>query len=235
MNPKRLVLLVEGSGDVAAAPVLLSRLLKEYHAFEPVFDAVFLDNYQPFRVGDYGSIKKNDFGEWRRLLLAAVKSRKNVGGCILLLDGDSPLLVEDKPFCAARAATLLAAEARKVGAGVQFSLAVIFACMEFESWLISGAESLVGQTLSDGRPGIRTVPQTIPENPETAPRDAKGWFRQIMTMGYKPTRDQAELTRLVDLNAVRNQKLRSFQHLESAIQRMVVAIRHDKHVVVPEC
>ena len=34
MTPKRLVLLVEGQGDVEAAPILLGRLLNEYGAFQ---------------------------------------------------------------------------------------------------------------------------------------------------------------------------------------------------------
>jgi hypothetical protein len=239
MSPKRLVLLVEGQGEVDAAPVLVDRLLKEYHAAKPVFDVVCLDR-KPFLVGEFSKIRRNrkdrrihDFGEWRRLLQAAVTSRRNVGGCILLLDGDSPISVEGHEFCAARAAKILAAEAQKVGAGTLFSLAVVFACMEFESWLIAGVKSLENQSLADGRPGIRMLPREFPENPEMAPRDAKGWFRRIMAMGYKPTRDQAELTRLVDLNVIRNGNLRSFRRLESAIDQLVTAIRSGNHTVTP--
>ena len=82
MSPKRLVLLVEGQGDVEAAPVLVDRLLKEYHAAEPVFDVVCLDR-QPLRVGEFAKIRRNrtqrgvhDFGEWRRFLQMAVTTRK---------------------------------------------------------------------------------------------------------------------------------------------------------------
>jgi len=231
MSPKRLVLLVEGQGDAQAAPVLVERLLKEYAAF----DVVFLDSLPPFRVGDYSKIKKNDFGEWRRLLRAATATRKNVGGCILLLDGDSPIEIEGKPFCAAKAARILVAEGEKVGAGKLFSLAVVFACMEFESWLIAGVESLQNRRLADGRQGIQNLPQSIPSDPETAPRGAKEWFRSVMATGYNPTRDQAELTRLVDLNVVRNRNPRSFRHLESAIQHIVAAIRSGNHVITPAC
>jgi len=59
MEPKRLVLLVEGQGEVEAAPVLVGRLLEERSAF----DAIFLDPY-PFRVGGYSSVVKHNFGEW---------------------------------------------------------------------------------------------------------------------------------------------------------------------------
>jgi hypothetical protein len=241
MNPKRLVLLVEGQGDVEAAPVLVDRLLREYDAAEPVFDIIYLDQ-KPLRVGEFAKIRRNrtqrgvhDFAEWRRLLQVAMTTRKNVGGCILLLDGDSPVQLEEKPFCAARAARILAAEAKKVGAGACFSLAVVFACMEFESWLIAGIESLQDRLFANDRRGVGKLAIPIPRDPETAPRDAKGWFRKVMTMGYEPPRDQAELTHLVDLKAVRERNLRSFRHLESAVKQMVTAIRSGKHVVSPNC
>ncbi len=227
MTPKRLVLLVEGQGDVEAAPVLLKRLLGEYHAFDIVFP-----DPAPFRVGEYGRISRNDFGEWRRFLEAAAK-RRDLGGCLLLLDGDSPLKVEGQAFCAARAARRLAEEARKVGAGAVFSVAIVFACMEFESWLIAGAQSLAGKSFLDGRKGLPDMTEQIPADPETAPRDAKGWFRARIKSGYSPTRDQKELTELVDLGVIRQVGMRSFQRLESALGQLVAAIRSGQHVVTP--
>lgn len=240
MSPKRLVLLVEGEGDVDAVRVLVKRLLSEYSAF----DAVSLDE-KPLRIGGYSKIRRSkqfsksrehDFGEWRRHLQNALK-RPNVGGCILLLDGDSPVQVEGEPFCAMRAARLLASEARKVGAGKLFSVAIVFVCMEFESWLIAGIESLLGKPFSDGRNGMPSVlPKNVqvPANPELAPRDAKGWLRRVMATGYGATRDQAELARLVDLSAIRGRKeIRSFRRMESAIGEIVAAIRSGNHVATP--
>jgi hypothetical protein len=206
MTPKRLVLLVEGQGDVEAAPVFLKRLLDEYSAFDVVFP-----DPAPFRVGEYSKICKNDFGEWRRFLQAAAK-RKNLGGCLLLLDGDGRMGPGTRqPFCSMRAARHLAEEARKVGGGSLFSVAIVFACMEFESWLIAGAKSLAGRQFSDGRTEIPDKIEDIPCDPESAPRDAKGWFRSVMKSGYSPTRDQAELSLLVDLSLVRQQGMRSFR------------------------
>ena len=227
MTPKRLVLLVEGQGDVEAAPILLSRLLHEYGAF----DAVFLDP-DPFRVGEFAKISKDEFCKWRRFLQAAAK-RKSLGGCLLLLDGDSGVKVDAKPFCATRAARRLAEEARKVGAGSLFSVAIVFACMEFESWLIASAGSLVGKRFSDGRSEFPETIGEVPRDPESAPRGAKEWFRRVMKTGYSPTRDQAELTRLVDLNLIRQQGMRSFRRLESAIKELVGAIRPGEHAVTP--
>jgi hypothetical protein len=229
---KRLVLLVEGDGDAAAAPILVKRLLSEYAAF----DAVILDA-ATLRVGEYSKISKNGFSEWLRFLGVAAK-RKDCAGCILLLDGDSGTRVDGQPFCAMRAARQLADAARKVGGGSQFSVAIVFACMEFESWLIAGAGSLVGKSFSDGRKVIAGMCSEMPSAPESAPRDAKGWFRRIMGAGgYKPTRDQAELARLVDLSAIRSHEpeMRSFRRLESALRQLVGAICSGNHLVTPSC
>jgi len=227
MTPKRLVLLVEGQGDVEAAPVLLGRLLNEYGAF----DLVFVDP-APLRVGAYSNISREEFGKWRRYLLAAAK-RQDVGGCLLLLDGDSPIKVDGAPFCAMRAARRLADEARRVGAGRLFSVAIVFACMEYESWLIAGVQSLAGKQFADGSNAIPDQIKEVPRDPESAPRDAKGWLDGVMKTRYKPTRDQAELTRLVDLGVIRRHKMRSFRRLESAVQGLVRALRCGEHAVTP--
>jgi len=228
MMPRRLVLLVEGDGDVEAAPILLRRLLDEYQAF----DAVFPDP-KPLRVGEYSKVIKDNFKDWRRYLQVAAK-RRDVGGCLLLLDGDSRTPVEGQAFCAARAARLLAKEARQVGAGSVFSVAIVFACMEFESWLIAGAESLAGRSFADSGRSFPDVFQRTPQNPEIGPRDAKGWLRsQVRPPGYSPARDQAELTRLVDLNLVRQKPMRSFRRLESAVRELVGAVRSGRPIVTP--
>ena len=243
MEPRRLVLLVEGHGEVAAAPVLVDRLLKSYHANKPVFDALYLDK-TPLRVGGYpvirssgksAKVREQNFDEWRRFLRLAVTSRRNVGGCLLLLDGDCETTLPDQKFCAMQAAYLLAEEAEKVGAGKLFSLAIVFACLEFESWLVAGAESLVNKKLSDERLAIKSLIESIPPDPEIAPRDAKRWFAKTMPMGYSPTRDQAELTRLVDLDAIRARNMRSFRRLEAALNQLTSAIRSGEHIITPTC
>jgi hypothetical protein len=132
-----------------------------------------------------------------------------------------------------RAARRLADEARKVGGGSLFSVAIVFACMEFESWLIAGVKSLAGARFSDGRSELPETIGEVPANPESAPRDAKGWLARNMKTGYSPTRDQAELTRLVDLNLIRQQETRSFRRLESAVKQLVSAIRSGEHTVTP--
>lgn len=120
----------------------------------------------------------------------------------------------------------------QVGAGTTFSVAVVFARQEFESWLIAGIASLRGQALPDGR--LIDSDAKAPEGDlELSPRDAKGWLGTIVEGGYKPTRDQAALTRLVDLDAIRAGGLRSFRRLDSAVSTLLEAIRSNRPTASP--
>jgi hypothetical protein len=209
---------------------LINRLIREYSAH----DAIYLETVKekPLRVGEYSKISKDDFAEWKRYLQIAAK-RKNCGGCLLLLDGDSAAKIEKQPFCAMRAGRLLAEEAKKVGAGKMFSTAIVFACMEFESWMIPSANAFVNADFSNQRKEITELVKDIPDIPERSPRNAKGWFREIMHSGYKPTRDQADLAKLADINQIRSANMRSFQRLESAIEEIIKAFREGQHIVSP--
>jgi len=203
---KRMVLFVEGEGEAEAVPKLVKRLLTEQNAW----DAVSLDE-QTFRVGGVNRLVKDKYREWKRKLAASLK-RRNVGAVLLILDGDVKQF-EGDVFCSAKVARSLASEAASVGGGVTFSVAVVFARQEYESWLIAGIDSLAGQRLPDGR--LIAKDAKAPQGDlEVTPRDAKGWFSAVIEGGYKPTRDQAALTDLLDLQAVRERKLRSFQRLE---------------------
>lgn len=226
MTPKRLVLFVEGEGDREAVPVLVRRLLTELKAW----DSVFLDP-RPFEVGSLGKLVKKDCRNWIRWLQAAAK-RGSLGGVLLLLDGDEDR-VAGKLFCAAEAARMLAREARQARAGELFSVAAVFACQEFESWLIAGVESLAGEKFSDGRPGVTGGTTPPAQDLELTPRDAKRWLSRVIQSGYNPPRDQAALTELVDLDLIRSRPMRSFRRLESAIQELVTAARSDTPVATP--
>src|SRR5260370_35058196 len=222
---KRIVLFVEGEGESDAVPRLIKRLLSEQNAW----DAVNLDP-DPFRVGEVNKLVKDGNREWKRKLAACLK-RRNIGGVLLVLDGDVKN-VGTKVFCAAEMAKALAGEAAAVGGGAKFSVAVVFARQEFESWLIAGVESCAGKRLPDGRliaPNAKAPVGNLEENP----RNAKGWFDKVVEGGYKPTRDQAAVTELVALDAIRDRKLRSFNRLESALAELVSAIRNNKYLCSP--
>lgn len=186
MNKKRIVLFVEGEGEANAVPQLVKRLLTELNAW----DAVALDEH-PFRVGHINKLAKDDYREWKRKLSASLK-RPNVGGVLLILDGDIKT-VGGSPFCAVAVARSLAEIARGVGGGSTFSVATVFARQEYESWLIASIESFAGKTFPDGR--LAPVHAAVLEGDlEENPRDAKGWLNKAIDGGYKPTRDQATLT-----------------------------------------
>ena len=176
----RLVLFVEGDGETDAVPALVKRLLAQ----KGDWSDVLLDD-KPFRVGSVDKLVKDDFHNWKRYLGASLK-RSNVGGVLLILDGDIAKL-GGKAFCAADAARSLARAATGVGAGQTFSVAVVFARQEYETWLIAGIASLAGKHLPDGR-RIHSNAKAPPGDLEAGPRDAKGWLRTIVDGGYKPAR-----------------------------------------------
>lgn len=221
---KEIVPFVEGEGDEGAAQALLSKLLQERSIYD-----VFVG--PAFRAGDASKLAKNNFEKWQRLLGAARK-RPNCEAVILLLDGDVKL--QGMPsFCAANAAKIFAEKAREVGAGRILSVAVIFACKEFESWLIAGVESLAGKKLPDGRAGIKQGVAPPDGDLENEPRNAKGWLRENSQCGYKEPVDQAIFTRMLDWDLVRKRPMRSFARLEHALKEVVVAIQTGKHISTP--
>jgi hypothetical protein len=222
---RRLILFVEGEGEADAVPTLVRRLLTE----QGDWHNLLLDD-NPFHVGQVNKLVKHDFREWKRKLGASLK-RPSVGGVLLILDGDVEK-VGGNEFCAATVARSLASAAMQVGAGKKFSVAVVFARQEYETWLIAGVSSLAGRGLPDGRL-IRSNAEAPEGDLEASPRDAKGWLDNIIEGGYKPTRDQAALTRLVGLEVIRARKLRSFRRLESAVSSLLEAIRHDRPIVSP--
>lgn len=226
MALKRLVLLVEGEGDVKAAPILVGRLISDLNGW----DCIFLDP-APMRVGCVTDLCGTHSSEWARWLRLAVR-RKDLGGVLLLLDGDVPL-VGQSSFCPRDAGIDLAARARPLADAGKFSVACVFAMQEYESWLIAGVESLAGQPMPSGFEGVRAG-VTAPPNVEIGPRNAKGWLSQHMAEGYSPTHDQAPLTSMVDLDTIRQRNLRSFRRLEQSIARLIEAIRTGQHIVSPE-
>ena len=223
---KRLVLFVEGEGDESAVPVIVRRVLRELDAW----DCLFLDP-RPFKVGEVNRLFKEDYHNWLRWLGAAAK-RRDIGAILLVLDGDSRK-VGGQEFCAAKVARKLALASARARGGELFSVATVFACQEFESWLIAGVESLAGERLKDGRVGVKAGTQPPETNLELSPRDAKRWLSRAMESGYSAAKDQAELTAMVDLSLIRNRPMRSFVRLESALSTIVQAIQDDSHVVSP--
>jgi hypothetical protein len=214
---KRLVLLVEGEGDVQAVPSLVGQLLAQLP--DDCQGQLFLDN-APMRIGGLHQITGKRQGDLARHLGNAAK-RPNLGAALLILDGDADR-VAGQPFCAVEAARALAQQATKAGAGARFSFAAVFLRQEYESLLLAVADQLPGL-----KPGV-----ALPPAPEESPRDAKGWLHENLADGYNPTDRQLDLTRAVtDWTPVR--LLRCFQRLEHALTELAGAVATGQHLVSP--
>lgn len=220
---KRLVLIGEGHGEVSALPVLARRLLQQSDPNR----LLFVDNEVVRAREAKGLVKfdqqtsQRDSREWvRRVSIAA--RRSNLGGILAVFDGDAQRFPagSGEAFCAATAAKSMALAASAAGAGQIFSLAVVFACVEYETWLIAGAQSLAGKRFKDGRP---VLPAELRLPPDALEAHGKRWL-ETHCPGYRPTRDQRVLTELVDLDVVRAMKVRSFARLEHAIDQILRAV-----------
>ncbi|MGD0088648.1 MAG: DUF4276 family protein [Planctomycetota bacterium] len=224
------MLLVEGHGDVAAVPVLVKRLFTESGSWQ----SVGLDPHV-IRAGEIRKLlstpRDRQETEWERFLRVAAQ-RPGTGGVLLLVDGDADKVAGQK-FCAAIVAQRLSALAKNAGGGTRFSVASVFACQEFESWLIAGIGSVAGKRLPDGRAGVRPGVANSDINQGLAKRGAKEWLGERMESGYKETLDQAPLTQIVSLDAIRERNLRSFRRFENALRQLVIAISSGSHIVSP--
>ena len=229
---KRLVLLGEGRGDAEALPVLVRKLLSGRGTERPFFvDPNVIRKCSATDMVKWNKgEQKADYAKWRdRVELA--RRRSNLGGVLAVMDGDMETFPagSGSPFCPATAAKALTAEAAGIGAGQTFSLVVVFACAEYETWLVAGAESLAGRKLADGR-------LALSPNVEFPSRDhesrGKRWL-QKHCHGYRETRDQSVLTEMLDLAVVRAKNLRSFTRLDHALDQLLQAEAAGSFIATP--
>jgi hypothetical protein len=227
---KRLVLLGEGQGDVGGLPVLIGKLLHDKCGeARPLYidkDVIRAHNADALVKWNKDQ-NQEDYSQWFKYLRLAARDRRDLCGVLAVIDGDSKTFPAGKktPFCAVTAAKTLALAAKEVGAGATFSLAVVFACVEYETWLVAGA----------GKPPIAGTEVLFPGKsfPGGDPEShGKGWIERNMK-SYRPTRDQARLTELLDLDVVRAKRLRSFGRLENAMDQLLKAVQTGNHIVTP--
>jgi hypothetical protein len=214
---KRLAFLVEGQGDFHAVPNLVGTLASQHPDF---FTHLFIDD-KPFIIGGPEQFSGRKQSEWNRYLKLA-KTRPKLGAVLAVFDGDNHKF-EGDPFCATTAARVLAERARAEGAGVQFSLAVVFLRQEYESLLIAAGRQ------------ITELPSEIelPGAPEDAPRGAKEWWAKHLPGGYDATRDQRRLTNAVADWQLVSSANRSLRRLLSALSQLTVAVSTDEPVSTP--
>lgn len=101
-----------------------------------------------------------------------------------------------------------------------FPTAVVLFYKEYETLFLAGAGGMAGREVRDRHNRVLTViPAAVTAHPSPEhPRDAKGWVRSNLVMGYKPTLFQASLTRMLDLGVMGSSALSSYRRLVSGLR-----------------
>jgi hypothetical protein len=218
----RIIPFVEGQGDVSSIPILIRRVLQD--KMPETLEASPIHISRPWRVGHVHKISGNNSNGWTRYLTAA--ATQGASAVLLVLDGDNL-----PGGCPVQVAQSLAEVAKLCGAGKTFSVAVVFAMQEIESWFIADSPALLVRQARKKTGRLADI--VIPNDLEKSPRDAKRWLSERMTDGYIPTIHQAEFARSVNLNAIRAHSMRSFRRFEGAIEELFKAVHAGSHVVSP--
>ena len=217
MAQGQLILMLEGESEYKSVPRLVNRMILppslrmtgSPHVLHGVSNLAYCQNGQWRLVGNEQKTK------W----LSYFRGIRNAY-VLVLLDGDGK---EDsgKRFCVRDAACFLTRSAQEAGAGKIFSLAVVFARQEFESWLLAGCESLYSN-LSE-----RDIAAL-----EDAPRDAKKKIRDIKQGRYKEIFDQPEFVKQLDIDLL-SSRMRSFRRFEHALSQLAEAAETGRHICTP--
>lgn len=168
-------LIVEGEGEIAAAPVLIRRVAERL--------GLVVQVQRPFRV-TRGKLVKSK--ELQRAVEAVARLAGPGAPILILLDADDD--------CVKELSARMLAEAQATRN--DRSLAVVLANREFEAWFLAALDSLRGQ---------RSIPADAewPGDPENV-RDAKRAISQLTAPAtYSPTVDQAALASQMDLDQAR--------------------------------
>jgi hypothetical protein len=193
---KRLVVVVEGEGDEAAVPRLLSRTLDlaGEHGW-------FVDTKRTLKVGGLPAFRKH-FDRYARLLRL-----QPADALLVLLD------LEDG--CPVREAQSLAADVRALS--FPYPVAVVLAHREYEAWFLASLPSIASavESLPDGA--------EYEDDPE-ARRGCKERLTALMPPGraYKETLDQPAFTSVLDFDLAA-ERCRSFQRLVHAVDQLTTA------------
>ena len=207
-NPS-IVIIIEGYGEVNAAPGLVWRILHER-----------LYRFDISRLGAKRANGKPDLlKRLEKFLIYAVID--NFDAVIVLLDAE-----DDCPF-----QEVVNLVDRAVALNLSIPVAVVYAKSEYETWFISSLSEDRGE-------GIRAhlnIDQSInaPENVEGI-RGAKEWIERYMPSDqrYKETADQEPLTHHIHLDIVYSRS-RSFRRLCHAVEELVKAMDNSMRTVTP--
>ena len=199
--------IVEGHGEAdppypgrdPAATVLAAKLLDHVGCWQ------WFPARRPWRLRSCG-----DFYPRTDNLLQAIEAHRQYEDCAAVM-----VLFDLEDDCPREIALQVAEQIRARGPW-PFSVVVVCAYREYESWFLASLE-----TICDG---VR-----YPGDPE-GPRDAKGWLER--RFGYQETRDQAAYTQDLDI-AVAAEQSRSFRRLCHAFAQIAASCEDDRVIVTP--
>jgi hypothetical protein len=218
--------MVEGDGDVNSAQNLTSKVLRRLF---PNSALPFFIDKDVMKVGDINALLSPKDGEDKIKLvrfLHAVEKRSDLGGVLLLLDGDitKPVLTlaGRQQFCPVTTGHYVVDLAsKKTRAGQNYSFAVVFARQEFESWILAGYPSF--------------AEHTVDNDLENHPRNAKKEIEKLTKQPYREVVDQIKYTREIDLELLLNRQppIRSFYRFNHALHQMSESICSGRFVCTP--
>ena len=189
--------IVEGHGEVEAAPVLLRRLLAETGCQN-------IGVGRPIRRTRSQLRSKEGIQAGVRLALL----QPECAAVVILFDGEDD--------CPKELAAQVGAWAREAAAGKPCD--VVVAYREYETWFLAALESLRGQY------GIARN-AVAPASPESK-RDAKGALEEFMPAdrAYSETGDQPAMSAVFDMGLA-HRRNRSFRKLVKAIGGLLTQLR----------
>jgi hypothetical protein len=185
----KIYVLVEGYGEVEAAPILLRRLLAEARCYG-------VDVGAPIRRTQSQLRSQEGIQAGVRLALL----QPECAAVVILFDGEDD--------CPRELAGRVREWARDAAGATPCD--VVIAYREYETWFLAAVESLRGSY------GIR-ADATAPANPE-ARRDAKGALEEFMPAdrAYSETGDQPSMSATFDM-ALAHRRNRSFRKMVKAV------------------
>ena len=174
--PLSIALMVEGHGEVQAAPLLLRRI------FQEVYESFAVSIEKPFRVPRSKICNKsNDFRRAMQFL-----GMKNPDAIFIIFDSDDdcPVSIAQEVRAAAQAEV------------VDTPIFVVAAQREYEAWLLAGSAEL---EIVD-----KVAYEKLPSSLESV-RNPKLLLKKVLASGtYSETVDQSRLTGRFDLELARS-------------------------------
>ena len=210
MNDGRsIIAIVEGRGEVKAAPGLIRRVLGER------LDRYDISLLSPIRANGGPDLVKR----FEVHLGHAID--ENADGILVLVDADDECPVEGARSLVDRASAL----------DLGVPVAVVYAKGEYETWFISSLSESTGEGIRSRLNIASSV--NAPEDVEGI-RGAKEWLKRQMPrdQGYKETSDQESLTHHIDMDLTYSRS-RSFRRLCHAVKELVRGIDESEAVVTP--